>query len=128
MHDTKGSVLLRRGVKEDHNPSMSRKALLTILASAELFLGAYFVLAFLAWCAKLYLFTDGNGSFSMMLIVWLVLAATCFWLYGRTINKIKNLDFPTVKPSDLDRLVSPELTQQSSHPPAENSAKQSLKG
>jgi hypothetical protein len=107
---------------------MSRKTLLTILASAELFLGAYFVLAFLAWFAKLYLFNEGNKSFSVMLIVWLVLAATCFGIYGKTMSKIKSLEFPKVKPSDLDRLVSPEPAQQPTHPPAEGPASHSLKG
>jgi len=72
---------------------MSKKTLLVIAASAELFLGAYFILAFFAWFAKTYLFTvSKSGSFSIMLVVWLVLAAASFVMYLRTRRKMKDLD------------------------------------
>jgi hypothetical protein len=66
--------------------------MLTIAAFAELFLGVYFVLAFFAWCAKLYLFTTAQPPFSFMLVVWLALAGTSFGMYFVTSRKMKNLD------------------------------------
>ncbi len=70
---------------------MSKKVLLVIAASAELCLGAYFLLAFFSWCARIYLFSAGRESFSVMIIVWFVLAAACFVLYGITRRKLKEM-------------------------------------
>lgn len=66
--------------------------MLAIACAAELFLGAYFMLAFFAWFAKLYLFTAGNGGFSVMLIVWIALAAGCFALYNTTRKRMKEIE------------------------------------
>jgi 4-hydroxybenzoate polyprenyltransferase len=71
---------------------MSRKTVLTLTATVELALCAYFILAFFAWCAKLFLFSAGGPAFSSMLIVWLVLAATTLALYMRTMRRIKELE------------------------------------
>lgn len=70
---------------------MSKKVLLVIAAAAELCLGAYFLLAFFGWCAKIYLFSAGRESFSVMIVVWFVLAAGCFVLYGVTRRKLKGM-------------------------------------
>jgi hypothetical protein len=77
---------------------MSKKTLLALAAFAELFLGAYFILAFFAWIAKYFLAASfasapGKGSsfFPFILAIWIVLAASSFVLYTRTRRKIKNL-------------------------------------
>jgi hypothetical protein len=71
---------------------MSRKTLLYIAASAELCLAGYFVMAFLAWCAKLYLFSSGHNSFSVILLLWPALAIACFVLYALTRRQAKQLE------------------------------------
>lgn len=86
---------------------MSRKTLLAIIASAELFLGAYFILAFFAWIAKQLLITSfGTGSigpgksssfFPFVIAMWLALAGVSFLLYNRTKRKIKGLEPETPK-------------------------------
>jgi hypothetical protein len=73
------------------NPIMSRKVLFVIAAAGELCLGAYFLLAFFGWCARIYLFNAGREHFSVMIIVWFVLAAGCFALYGITRRKLKQM-------------------------------------
>jgi len=70
---------------------MSRKALLVVAAAAELCLGAYFLLAFFGWCARIYIFSAGREEFSMMIIIWFLLAAGCFTAYGITRRKLKQL-------------------------------------
>lgn len=74
------------------NRSMSRKVWLAILAATELCLAGYFLLAFCAWWAKIYVFSNGPSHFSVMLIVWIVLSAAFFALYARTRQKLKSLD------------------------------------
>ena len=78
---------------------MSRKTFLAIVAFVQLFLGAYFVLAFFAWIAKMVLassFTPEHGKgaafLPFMLAVWVVLAALSFVLYNRTKRKLKNME------------------------------------
>jgi hypothetical protein len=73
------------------NSTMSRKVLLVIAAAGELCLGAYFLLAFFGWCARIYLFNAGRERFSIMIVVWFVLAASCFVLYGITRRKLKDM-------------------------------------
>jgi hypothetical protein len=70
---------------------MSRKVLLVIAASLELCLGAYFLLAFFAFCARTYLFSTSRGRFSVMMVVWIVLATACFTLYVVTRRKLKGM-------------------------------------
>lgn len=70
---------------------MSRKALLVVAAATELCLGAYFLLAFFGWCARIYLFNAGREGFSVMIVVWFALAAGCFALYGYTRRKLKEM-------------------------------------
>ena len=76
---------------------MSRKTWLAIAAIAELFLGAYFILAFFAWFAKTLLVSNfssekSTSSFPIALVIWLVLSATSFVLYNRTKRKINTLE------------------------------------
>lgn len=92
---------------------MSRKTLLTIAASAELFLGAYFVLAFVAWMARVFVFNAGKTEFSPMLIVWASLAAACLWLYSKTMERIKDLDAAEARLFEIAKapVQEPESTQ-----------------
>jgi len=72
---------------------MSRKALLILAASAELCLGCYFLLAFIGWCMRMFLFSSGQQpAFSPMLVILPVLAAACFALYPFTRRKMRQLD------------------------------------
>lgn len=70
---------------------MSKKTTLVVAAAIELCLGAYFTLAFFAWCAKLFIFSTNRNQPSAMLLIWLALAAACFVLYRRTRRKTKTL-------------------------------------
>jgi len=110
---------------------MSRKTLLAIAASAELFLGAYCVLAFVAWTARIYLFTAGKAEFSPVLIVWAALAAGCFFLYSKTMDKIHELE--AMEATELKRPVidpAPDLdiAQESAEESHEEAAAPTLKG
>jgi hypothetical protein len=88
---------------------MSRKTLLTIAASAELFLGAYFVLAFVAWVARVFVFNAGKTEFSPMLIVWASLAAASLWLYSKTMERIRDLEAAEAKLIEIAKPPEPEL-------------------
>ena len=105
---------------------MSRKTLLVIAASAELFLGAYFVLAFVAWTARIYLFTAGKSEFSPMLIVWASLAAACFWLYSKTLEKIHDMESTESKLREIDLNSARGAAEESPETANENSDSHSL--
>jgi hypothetical protein len=81
---------------------MSPKTRLTIVAAAELSLGAYFMLAFVAWFAKATLFSpDGKTSFPFMLFVWGALMLASFAAYGITRRRMNELQAK----ESLDALV-----------------------
>jgi hypothetical protein len=71
---------------------MSRKTLLMIAAGAELFFGAYFMLAFMAWGARVFIFSQKENHASVMVVVMAILTATCFSLYPVTLRKIRELE------------------------------------
>jgi len=80
-----------------HNSSMSRKTWLAVAAFVQLFLGAYFVLAFFAWVAKLMLVSTFSSEksaagFPLALVIWLALALVSFVLYNRTKRRLKNME------------------------------------
>jgi membrane protein implicated in regulation of membrane protease activity len=104
---------------------MSRKTLLTIAASAELFLGAYFVLAFVAWVARVFVFNAGKTEFSPMLIVWASLAAASLWLYSKTMERIRDLEAAEAKLIEIAKPLEPKL--ESTEPAQDEAESHTLK-
>jgi hypothetical protein len=86
------SFRLRAPIHGSHNAFMSKKALLILAASAELCLGCYFLLAFIGWCMRMFLFSSGQVSFSIMMVILPLLAACSFALYPFTRKKMRELD------------------------------------
>jgi hypothetical protein len=84
---------------------MSKKTVLVITAAVELCLGAYFMLAFFAWCAKLFIFNSGKSQVSLMLAGWTALAATCFVLYNRTRRKIRKIEETEAQVRSIDLIT-----------------------
>lgn len=101
--------------------------LLAIAASIELLFGAYCVLAFIAWTARIYLFTAGKAEFSPVLIVWAALAAGSFWLYSKTMEKIHEMESIDEKAMKMDRAIHIEPPEELSQPGADNEASPTLK-
>jgi len=108
---------------------MSRKALLAIAASAELLIGAYCALAFVAWTLRTLLFSSGEGRFPYVIFVWGPLAAICFWLYSRTVNKVRELESGEAAVAHIDRIATADNLAAAAKPPATGaSASQGARG
>ncbi|HMD75917.1 MAG: hypothetical protein ABSG60_12350 [Terracidiphilus sp.] len=71
---------------------MKKKTMLLIAAWIESLFGAYFVLAFVAWFAKLFLFSTSPAYYGALLIVPAALSVGCYALFNITIRKYRDTD------------------------------------
>jgi hypothetical protein len=89
---------------------MSRKTFIYLVACAELCLGTYFMLGFLAWLVKIFFLDAKHTTSPATLLIWLVLAGGCFWLYVIAWRKTKEIE------QDLKRPQSPEPKPETPQP------------
>jgi uncharacterized membrane protein len=71
---------------------MKKKTMLLIAACIESLVGAYFMLAFVAWFAKLFLFSTSPAYYGALLIVPAALSVGCYVLFHITIRKYRDTD------------------------------------
>jgi uncharacterized protein HemX len=83
---------------------MTRKTKLYIAAFAEVCLGSYFLLGFIAWCARLCFSPTNQSSIEIMMAVWAALAIGAFLMYFRTRRKLSQLDKGTDAQSEAAKV------------------------
>lgn len=91
---------------------MSRKTLIYLMACAELCLGTYFMLGFLAWLVRIFFLDPSHSSSPATLVVWAVLAGGCFWLYVVAWRKIKEIDRDKPKAPSIDERAEAEREEE----------------
>jgi hypothetical protein len=91
---------------------MSRKTWIYIVACAELCLGTYFMLGFLAWLVKLFFLDPAKTTSPTILIVWAALAAGCFWLYVTAWRKMKEIQKDTLGKTEESKSADGERKEE----------------
>ena len=119
---------MRAAIHPRHNPGMSRKTQLAIAAAVELFLGAYCGLAFVAWCAKTFLFNAEKISFSPMVLLWFVLMGVFVAMYIATWRRRKALEAEEEQIKALERFALAQPATAPDTSAAQGAAKESVRG